>query len=1001
MLVNQAPNISINPGGNVGLCQGSNILLNVLNGVNINGYLWSNGSTNSSISINQPGTFSVNVIDANGCSANSQPVTIVSNPLPIANITANGPLTFCEGDSVLLSANIGVGLSYSWKLNGNNIGTNNPTLVAMVGGVYSLLVTDLNGCSATSNPITVTMVELPNASITASFTTTICQGDSVILNANSGTSLTFQWKLNDNNISGATNSTFVAYLSGNYSVIVTNNNNCSSTSQFPISVQVYTPPPLPNANDAYRCGTGTFTLQATGGSQYKWYSSPNGGNPIFIGPTFVTPILSNTTTYFVSNFDSCESFRIPVTAHVINLTVNAGNNNTITCGNTVLLNSSSVYNGSGSLNYLWTPPIGLSSDTISNPIASPTQNTIYVVTVSDGFCSASDSASINVNPLAVNAGSDKSIVCGAFAQLNALTNFSGSGLTYLWSPSYGLNSTSISNPIANPDQTTQYSIQVFKGACSHYDYITINVNPADFNLSFNSNTQILYNPPFAVQFVNNTPNLSNYTFTWYFGDGSSLQSNNSTVFHQFSQNGLYDVTLLATKNSTGCGDTLYQNDYIFCAGGINCTHAATINQTNPITTCLGDSVLLTCNTVAGATYQWNYNGAIIPNSNNTTYNATASGYYSVTIILNNCPVTSSAVTVQFYNTPAIPIVSAIGSLSNCGGGGSVTLNAPAGYASYMWSNGTSSQSTTVTTSGNYTVVVTNSNGCVVQSLPFLVGASPMGNPNICLVTVDSLTGNNKIIWNETNTTFIDHYNVYGEGSQANIFNLLGTVPYNSLSVFTDILANPFQQSYRYKLSAVDTCGAETSLSPFHKTIHLTINQGVGSTYNLLWSFYEGFDFSSYNIYRGTSPSNISLITTLANTLNSYTDLNPPNGNVYYQIEAVNPTPCSPSKAIYTNARSNIASNKPLTSFNENNSSSVNLNIYPNPASDYISVEYNGYLPMQTTTYVNLYTLDGKLIKSQLMKSNVQYIGINELPSGFYIIKLQNKQDVLVKNFIKG
>ena len=160
------------------------------------------------------------------------------------------------------------------------------------------------------------------------------------------------------------------------------------------------------------------------------------------------------------------------------------------------------------------------------------------------------------------------------------------------------------------------------------------------------------------------------------------------------------------------------------------------------------------------------------------YTANASGNYSVTIIVNGCPVTSNIVTVTLNNPPAIPAITATGSLTYCGGG-SVLLETSAGASSYLWSNGATTQSTTVTTSGNYTVKITDANGCVSQSQPYLVGSSPLGNPDICLVSVDSITGHNMIIWNKPPSNAIAHFNVYGEGSQANIFNLLGSVNYSS------------------------------------------------------------------------------------------------------------------------------------------------------------------------------------------------------------------------------
>ncbi|PLX01136.1 MAG: hypothetical protein C0594_14190, partial [Marinilabiliales bacterium] len=101
------------------------------------------------------------------------------------------------------------------------------------------------------------------------------------------------------------------------------------------------------------------------------------------------------------------------------------------------------------------------------------------------------------------------------------------------------------------------------------------------------------------------------------------------------------------------------------------------------------------------------------------------------------------------------------------------------------------------------------------------------------------------------------------------------------SVYTDINSNPSQQSDRYRISVIDTCNNESELSEAHKTMHLTVSTGVG-VYNLIWENYEGFDFGSYLIYRGTSPNNLTPIGTIQSNLTTYTDYQP-QGLYYYQI----------------------------------------------------------------------------------------------------------------------
>jgi hypothetical protein len=524
------------------------------------------------------------------------------------------------------------------------------------------------------------------------------------------------------------------------------------------------------------------------------------------------------------------------------------------------------------------------------------------------------------------------------------------------------------------------SLQTLNG-CDSLIYINLTIYPNNFNPTFSSSQQLYTSPPFAVQFINTTTNPSNYVFTWYWGDGTSTTSNNTNVFHQYLTNGLYTVTLEATSTSTGCTDQTTYTDYIYTTGGVSCTHSANIIQTGPINACSGQNVVLSCNSSSNYTYQWRRNGVYISGNNNDTLLVTQPGSYSVIISDNGCPVSSSEVTVNFSSISA-PIINSNGSIQPCLGG-SVTLTASSGYNSYLWSNGATTQSTTISSSGSYSVMVTNSNGCSITSAPFIVNASILPTQSICVVGIDSLTNNIRVIWEKPNTNAIDSFYVYRETAVSNVFAKVGSRLYDSLSVWLDPIANPAVQAYRYKITALDTCGSETPLSSFHKTIHLTINQGVGNAWNLIWSNYEGISFGSYNIYRGTSPSNLSLLTTIQSNLNSYTDLSAPIGNVYYQIEIVNPNNCNPTKSMnYSSSKSNIV-NTNSSSVAENKETIIR--VYPNPANDILIIE------SETSMNSRFQIIDaiGRTVYSGLLTSSKSILDINAFSRGSYTLIVEN------------
>jgi hypothetical protein len=543
------------------------------------------------------------------------------------------------------------------------------------------------------------------------------------------------------------------------------------------------------------------------------------------------------------------------------------------------------------------------------------------------------------------------------------------------------------------DQTYDYSglfTQTFPAANGCDSIVTLNLT-----VNYNDYIQIQANPTFGnsplnVAFNNQTQNLSNYNFTWYFGDGTSQQSNSPFLSHTYTQDAYSDVTVVAENLITGCVTSSTYEDMIFVIGGVTCTHEATISETGPIQACSGDTVTLTCNTDPSFSYQWNRNGVPISGATGSIVNVTLSGSYTVTIYQNSCPVTSSGITVTVNPLPNAPVITSTGTINSCTGG-SMTLIAPAGFSTYEWNTGATSSSIIVNSSGNYTVVVTNGNGCSNSSAPFAVNASFIDAPSVCVVGMDSLTNENRVVWEKPMTEGIDSFYVYRETNVSDVYTQIGATDYDELAVFLDVNSNPAVQAYRYKITALDTCGTETNLSDFHKTIHLTINAGIGGAWNLIWSHYEGIDFGSYNIYRGTDPSNIALLTTIQSNLNSYSDLTPPAGAVYYQIEIVNPNSCDPTRVVgYDVSRSNIVNN------GENGIESVTINdvhIYPNPTAKDLTIEIN---PELIGKEYFLTDNTGRIILSGQFRATKETINMEEVAAGVYFINVNGKTKSLHK-----
>lgn len=221
--------------GAASVCNGNGVTLKANTGVGLS-YQWKIGSTNiggatdSMYTAYTSGSYKVKVTNSCGSKTSASKVVTI-NPLPSIALSAGGPISFCNGGSVLLSVTGDPNLTYVWLKNGTPIaGAVSSSYTAGVSGTYTVIATNSFGCTSTSNPIIVT-VNTTVANITANGPTTFCNGDSVVLAANTGANLTYQWTKNNITINGATSSIHTAKTAGAYRVNITNTNTgCVKTS---------------------------------------------------------------------------------------------------------------------------------------------------------------------------------------------------------------------------------------------------------------------------------------------------------------------------------------------------------------------------------------------------------------------------------------------------------------------------------------------------------------------------------------------------------------------------------------------------------------------------------------------------------------------------------------------------------------------------------------------------------------------------------------------------
>ncbi len=275
--VGSAPTASITAGGATTFCSGGSVVLSASTGTGYT-YIWKrngttiSGATSSSYTASTAGSYTV-VVSNSGCTATSTATTVTTTAAPAATITAGGATGFCTGGSVLLSASTGTGYTYVWKRNGTTIsGATSSSYTATTAGSYTVTTTS-GGCSTTSAATTVTVGSAPAATITAASSTSICAGSNVVLNANTGTGLTYVWRLNGTAISGATSNSYTAVAAGSYSVVVSNS-GCQTTS----SATTITVLAAPTISCSASSAAGTVSVTASGGTApytYLWNTSPS------------------------------------------------------------------------------------------------------------------------------------------------------------------------------------------------------------------------------------------------------------------------------------------------------------------------------------------------------------------------------------------------------------------------------------------------------------------------------------------------------------------------------------------------------------------------------------------------------------------------------------------------------------------------------------------------------------------------------------------------------
>jgi hypothetical protein len=218
--------------------------------------------------------------------AADQFVTAVEGTCTITGNVIPGPYIFCSGQSLTLNAAAGFA-TYNWS---NGATTQSTTITTP--GIYNVIVTSGNGCSSISPSVNIQLNPDETPTVTAAGALEFCQGGTVTLTSTPATS--YLWS------NGETTQSISVNQSGSYSLTI--QGFCGVFSSLPVNVNVLAAP-LPIVTGASGVGPTSLTLNATGNS-LSWYDQQFGGTLLGTGPSYTTPVLTTTTTYWVENATS-------------------------------------------------------------------------------------------------------------------------------------------------------------------------------------------------------------------------------------------------------------------------------------------------------------------------------------------------------------------------------------------------------------------------------------------------------------------------------------------------------------------------------------------------------------------------------------------------------------------------------------------------------------------------------------------------------------------------
>ncbi len=329
-------------------------------------YNWTgpNGFTSTDADINNlvAGDYALTVTDSEGEVIFSDTITLSEPPPLVLSDLQIGEADCTIGDGTISFSISGGDTPYTYDI--GNGPSNDPAFTNLAPGDYFLTVTDGSNCQLLDT-LTVTSTNGPQLDLGGELL--LCGGESAVLDP--GQHSSYLWS------NGATTPTLTVSNSGTYSVTVTNDLDCEATDQ--VTVMISPDAEVMVGNDFLElCQGDSLQLMISGGDTYRWIDPNNSLSAVNIPNPLAFP--EDTTTYTVIVENSCNADTADLQVVVFPIVATAGADTCIAEGGVV------KFAASGGVAYEWAPTnFPVSNPVIPDPVAQPTDSTLYSVIITD------------------------------------------------------------------------------------------------------------------------------------------------------------------------------------------------------------------------------------------------------------------------------------------------------------------------------------------------------------------------------------------------------------------------------------------------------------------------------------------------------------------------------------------------------------------------------------------------------------------------------------------